>query len=561
MASVDPLWRESLKDKYVHDTDMHDIVKLLQRPAEGLSLSERASVRNFSYTDGALWFHPDNGCGRAARLCVPHVPGNGLRLLVMFESHDGYLHQGVEKSYARLSAGFYWKGMRDSLERYIRVCEACRLIKSKNNKAEGFRGGHTAPSSRWETVALDFITDLVETEEGFDCILVVVDTLTKFVYLVPSCKSDSAEDTAWRLFERVFCVHGMPKTLQSDRDSKWCSVWFRSLMKHFNVRQTMGTSHDHKFNGVVEIVNKTVEVCLRSVLANYPDREFTDYLPLVQFAINSSVHTATKISPYKAMFGVEPCNPSLFAVNSEVRGETPDMVEEFVQFQEGVLQMTRDTLLDSQREVAIFVNKSLKDVQFSEGEKVLLNSKNLSSVHFKRSEKKLQQPFLGPFEIEKKLSDYTYRLKLPKSMSRLHPVFHAVLLKRVPGAKDTAKEDEFRDRLFLEGDISTPVEEEPAQEVMEPATNVTAKRADGRKKKAVQPEEEEEEWFFERILQRKLKRGKWHYLVHWAGYGPEKDSWITKDHADDENALEMIRRFDAECDAKEAAMVPNNSAK
>ena len=204
MASINSEWRTSLKGKYVLDPDMHVLVQLLGREAASLSLADRARVKNFSLAEGLLWFHPDSGLGRAPRLCVPKVPGNGLRLLVMFESHDSLLHQGLEKSYVRLSSGFYWEGMRGSLERYIRSCETCRLIKSRNIRNEGFRSGHRVSDSRWEVVAVDFITDLQVTEEGFDCILVAMDTLTKFTYLVPACKTDSAEDSAWRLFERVF---------------------------------------------------------------------------------------------------------------------------------------------------------------------------------------------------------------------------------------------------------------------------------------------------------------------------------------------------------------------
>ena len=365
----------------------------------------------------------------------------------------------------------------------------------------------------------------------------------------------------------------MPKVLRSDRDSKWCSAWFKALMKHFNVRQAMGTSHDHKFNGVVENVNKTVEVCLRSVLANYPDREFTDYLPLVQFAINSAKHTATKESPYKAVFGVEPCSPSLFAAHSAAtRGESFENVKDFVEFQEGVLQMTRDTLLDSQRAVAIHENRVLKDIVFEEGEKVYLSSKNLSSIHFQRPEVKLQSPFLGPFEVVKKLSPYTYRLKLPVSMKRLHPVFHAVLLSRSKDEAVSAENlDEFRDRLSLEGDESLPlpVFEQEVKTKVVPAKLSALKKGKSTvaaSKKVVpavveplvQSQQEEEvdgeQFFFERILERKKNPSKkypYRYKVRWSGYDSSQDSWITKNLASDDAALEMIRKFDADCDTEE----------
>ncbi len=64
IASVDPDWRTSLKGKYVKDIDMHAIVLLLGKEASALSLSERAAIKNFSWSGGALWFHTDNGLGK-----------------------------------------------------------------------------------------------------------------------------------------------------------------------------------------------------------------------------------------------------------------------------------------------------------------------------------------------------------------------------------------------------------------------------------------------------------------------------------------------------------------
>ena len=128
--------------------------------------------------------------------------------------------------------------MRDSVERYVKCCTGCQQQKCKNTREEGFRGGHSVPPFRWHTVAIDFITDLQPDAEGFDQILVVMCVLTKFVYLVPSMKTDSAEQTAKRLFGSVFAVHGAPRVLQSDRDTRFCSLFFTQLMRCFNIRRT-----------------------------------------------------------------------------------------------------------------------------------------------------------------------------------------------------------------------------------------------------------------------------------------------------------------------------------
>ena len=62
------------------------------------------------------------------------------------------------------------------------------------------------------------------------------------------------------------------------------------------------------------------------------------------------------------------------------------------------------------------------------GDKVYLSTRNLGLTHLKHSSGKLQERFIGPYSILERISRYTYKLQLPKNMSRLHPVFPVSLL-------------------------------------------------------------------------------------------------------------------------------------
>ena len=121
------------------------------------------------------------------------------------------------------------------------------------------------------------------------------------------------------------------------------------------------------------------------------------------------------------MFGCEPSNPVLFAASPDVRGTEVVGVQNFADFQADVLKLVRDNLLEAQRAVALFANRRQKEVIFELGASVWLNSVNLSTVHFARAERKLRNPFVGPFKVVERCSEYTYRLELTGKFRRLHP--------------------------------------------------------------------------------------------------------------------------------------------
>ena len=244
---------------------------------------------------------------------------------------------------------------------------------------------------------MDFITDLQNTAEGFDSILVCTDRLSRYSYLIPTKKSDTSLITARRLFQVVFTVHGPPKRLITDRDTRWVSGFYSELMRIMDITQSMGTSHYHDFNGLSENVNRTVEVMLRHVLTDHPGRDFTDVIPMCQYAYNTAHHSAIGTSPYFASWGFEPRNPTMFRVTMDPTGHPA--VEEFVDHQQVVITQVRDALFQAQRTMEEYENQKRKDVNFTVGQKVFLNTRNLSGIHFKKKEEKFHERFCGPFTI------------------------------------------------------------------------------------------------------------------------------------------------------------------
>ena len=68
-----------------------------------------------------------------------------------------------------------------------------------------------------------------------------------------------------------------------------------------------------------------------------------------------------------------------------------------------------------------------RDVDFEEGEEVLLLTQNLKFKTVAANARKLIPEIFGPFTIERKVNPLAYKLELPETM-KIHPVSHVSLL-------------------------------------------------------------------------------------------------------------------------------------
>ena len=67
--------------------------------------------------------------------------------------------------------------------------------------------------------------------QKFNNLLVVVDTLTKQVHLVPTTIDVTAEGVAQLYFDNIYKLHGLPRGIISDRVKKFTGAFWKALQK------------------------------------------------------------------------------------------------------------------------------------------------------------------------------------------------------------------------------------------------------------------------------------------------------------------------------------------
>jgi len=98
------------------------------------------------------------------------------------------------------------------------------------------------PNQKWESISMALITCLPKVF-GKDCIYVVVDRITKFAHFFAITSSYTTIQVANLFFKKIFRLHGLPRTLVSDRDSKFMSNFWQKLFKLYGTSLTPSTSY------------------------------------------------------------------------------------------------------------------------------------------------------------------------------------------------------------------------------------------------------------------------------------------------------------------------------
>jgi hypothetical protein len=120
----------------------------------------------------------------------------------------------------------------------------------------------TASSSRYSRCSA------LPEAAGFDAIWKVTVRLTKAVHFIPFKKSTGPEELAAMFIQHIHRLHGMPRTIVSDRDIRFTAPFWRSFMQALGTAVHMSTAFHPQSDGQSERTNRTIETMLRAFVSS-----------------------------------------------------------------------------------------------------------------------------------------------------------------------------------------------------------------------------------------------------------------------------------------------------
>ncbi|MCO5567294.1 hypothetical protein L7F22_020984 [Adiantum nelumboides] len=243
-----------------------------------------------------------------------------------------------------------------------------------------------------------------------------------------------------RLFmSNIFKYHGMPHSIVSDSDPRMTSLFWRGLFENMGTTLKFSSSFHPQTDGQSKEANSTVLDLLKCYVSEHKGK-WEQYLPLVEYAYNNTVHSSTGKAPFEIAEGGKKVPPRL---------HTKDKIFEahkYVQDMDEMYRKVKVALEKTQAKQKKAADRHQREVVFSLGDWVLLRFEKARLKKMKGKERlfpKLSMHYYGPFQICDIISDVTYRLKLPESW-KIHNAFHVSLLRPYVGdvPKDMPTEDQ-----------------------------------------------------------------------------------------------------------------------
>lgn len=206
-------------------------------------------------------------------------------------------HIGVNKMRQQLRKRYFWPGMDEDVERFVKECPNCQTTKNVKIRASL---QPKVVDEVFHTLQMD-LTGKIKVGGDSKFILVVVDVASRFPFLV-TLNRVSAEAIANGLVKEVFPLTGIPRYLQTDNERCFSGVEIGTICDKLGIKKREVSVYHPQAQGIVERLIKTIKTTLLKASGSKV-KSWDEIIPLLTLHLRTQPHQSLGISPSEYLFG------------------------------------------------------------------------------------------------------------------------------------------------------------------------------------------------------------------------------------------------------------------
>ena len=270
--------------------------------------------------------HPD-GATQYLQLVLPAA----LRQPYCQRLHANLGHVGQTKSSLAFASRAYFPGWKTYLRLLVRNCTVCNLSVRASNSA---KQAPLQPMQEFRPMAVLHV-DLVgplpsgktsRGHTGFQYIMTVVDSATRYLWLVP-LRRKTSDAVAAAIFEEVISQTTIPDALHTDRGTEFTNQVLQHLCKRLNISHFRTSAYHPECDGKCERTHYSLHNMLTKMLADNQST-WPDLLHLIAMAYNATVHVSTGHAPFNLFYSFG-CSCPLDIMTGAALAEAANSADEY----------------------------------------------------------------------------------------------------------------------------------------------------------------------------------------------------------------------------------------
>ena len=207
--------------------------------------------------------------------------------------------------------------------------------------------------------------------------------------------------------ENIICRFGCPRIIHTDQGSNFLSQIMKIFCQISKIRQVRSTAFHPQSLGALERSHHVFVEYLRHYCSNY---NWDQWLKFAMFSYNSTVHSATGLTPHRLVFGEEGRIPSEFET-----GEVSITYNEYLEnllFKIYEAQATaRENIKQAKLKYKYYYDQKSQVENYEIGEYVYLQKEPRTS--------KLDDHYEGPYEVTNVFTDHNVKIAITDNKRKI----------------------------------------------------------------------------------------------------------------------------------------------